>query len=146
MNATAAYRESEVHEADPVHLVVLLYDQLIRDISSAAEAATRSDVITRTQEIDHAMAVIAHLQATLNMQQGDVSSDLARFYEVLRAGLLTAQLQASAELLRKQLTNVMTVREAWVEVERQWRNAQCASTPNKSYSPDSSVGGGDWKA
>lgn len=146
MNATAAYRETEAREGDPVHLVVLLYEQLIRDISSAAEAATRGDVITRTQEIDHAMAIIAHLQATLNMQQGQVASDLARFYGVLRAGLLNAQLQSSAELLQKQLSNVITVREAWVEVERQWRSAQSASSRAAGYAPQPREGGGHWKA
>jgi flagellar protein FliS len=145
MSATANYRELEIRSADPLHLVVLLYDQLIRDISAAAEAATRGDVIARTQEIDHAMAVITHLQATLNTQQGQVASDLVRFYEVVGAGLLNAQLKSSAELLRKQLSNVITVREAWVEVEQKQRKAQSPSRP-APYASDSHTGGGDWKA
>ena len=149
MNATTAYRELEARGTDPLHLVVLLYDQLIRDLNAAADAASRADVVARTHEIDHALAIVGHLEATLNVDQGqDVATNLKRFYAGLRDGLLTAQLQSSAELLRKHMANVITVREAWTEVERQSRTATRAG-PNRSsgYAPGTdSSGHGDWKA
>jgi flagellar protein FliS len=149
MNASTAYRQLEVRGNDPVHLVVLLYDQLIRHLSAAAEAVSRADVVARTHEIDHAMAVVGHLQATLNLDQGrEVAANLRRFYDALRDGLLTAQLQSSADLLRKHIGNVIMVREAWAEVERQGRSTARALSNDRGTYPqsDDSPAGGDWEA
>jgi flagellar protein FliS len=150
MNASTAYRQLEVRESNPVHLVVLLYDQLIRDLRAAADACDRADVPTRTSEIDHAMAVVGQLQATLNMQAGqEVAANLKRFYEILRTHLLTAQLQASGEMLRGQIPAVMEVREGWAEVERQNRPvASVNSADNENFvdGSDSPASGGGWKA
>jgi flagellar protein FliS len=151
MNASTAYRQLEARESNPVHLVVLLYDQLIRDLRAAAEACDRTDIPARTNEIDHALAVLGQLQATLNMQQGqEVASNLKRFYDVLRAHLLTAQIQASGDMLRGQIPAVIEVRDAWAEVERQQRPAAHVSQgdvmgdPVANDSPFPSPGG--WRA
>ena len=49
---------------------------------------------------------------------GEVARNLARFYGLVRAGLIEAQLKQSSSLLEQQISQLVTVHEAWLEVER----------------------------
>ena len=104
--------------ANPVRLTILLYDQLIQDVSRASESLAAGRIEPCAQEIGHAIAVIGYLQATLRHKTGhDVARNLSRFYVMMREKLMEAQVRSSIPILddlRQQLTEV---REAWVQVE-----------------------------
>lgn len=65
-NARTTYRENDVHGSSPVRLVVLLYDQIIQDLTKAAQAIEQNQVELRTKYINHAILVIGHLQSPLD--------------------------------------------------------------------------------
>jgi flagellar protein FliS len=120
MDPIQAYRESEVGGDNPVHLVVLLYDQLLRDLQRALDAFRRQDIEHRCGELDHALVVLAQLQGSLNLDAGgEVAQRLDRFYDLVRENLVRASIEGSAPLLERQWRNILGVREAWLEVERQ---------------------------
>jgi len=122
MNPGLTYREAAVVGASPVGLVVLLYEQVIEDLRRALTAQKNGAIEARTREINHAILVLGHLEATLNQEQGGrVAENLQHFYRQLRAGLTEAQAQQSASLLEKQISLLMQVRDGWLEVERQLR-------------------------
>jgi flagellar protein FliS len=119
MDASFAYRRTDGHSAGPVRRVIMLYEQLIKDLQRALAAMERKDIAARTNELDHALRVVGHLQTTLNLEQGsEVARNLDRYYYALRASLLQAQIRVSPEMLRKQIASVLELREAWVQVER----------------------------
>jgi len=114
-----AYRRSAGHNASPVRLVIILYEQLIKDLRRALSAMERNDIETRTREVDHALLVLARLQGTLDKERGGkVSDNLNQFYDLLRHTLLTAPMKGTPQILSKQISNLLQLREAWVEVER----------------------------
>jgi len=118
-DVTSAYRLSAGHNASPVKLIVILYEQLIKDLRRAVGAMEKKDVEARSREIDHALIVLARLQGTLNKAQGgEISRGLDHFYHLLRSSLLTAQVRNIPEMLNKQIKNLLQLREAWVEVDR----------------------------
>jgi flagellar protein FliS len=119
MDAKSSYRETAVRGASPVRLVICLYEQAIEDLRRAVVAQERGDIEARTSGINHALMVVAQLQGSLDMQRGgEVARNLARFYGVVRTGLLEAQTQQSTRLLAQQIAQLATVHEAWLEVER----------------------------
>ena len=119
MDANLLYRETAVRGASKVGLVVLLYEQIIRDLNKALKAMDNHDVERRTQAINHAIAVIGHLQSTLDLDvKAPVVSELARIYTLVRSRLVEAQARASQSILREQIACLLEVREAWVEVDR----------------------------
>jgi flagellar protein FliS len=119
MDPRQSYREAAVRGASPVRLVILLYEQAVEDLRRALSAHGRGDIEQRTREIDHAILVLGHLQATLDKNQGGrVAEDLGRFYDQVRAGLVEAQFKQSAAALELQISHLMLVRDAWCEVER----------------------------
>jgi|SRR5579863_3761576 flagellar protein FliS len=131
-NARNAYREANVRGATAVRLVVLLYEQTVQDLTQAAQAMDENNIELRTSRINHALEVIGRLQGTLDLERGgQVARNLLAFYEALRANLWKAQLFVSKETLLQQITDLLTLREAWAEVDR----AQSAASVAKSVSP-----------
>lgn len=118
-NARTAYRENEVRGATAARLVVLLYEQIIQDLTQAAQSIEQNDIMLRTKLINHAILVIGHLQSPLDFDQGGkVARDLEHFYNVLRQNLVQVQFFPSKAGIRQLITDVLAVREAWIEVER----------------------------
>jgi flagellar protein FliS len=119
MNPGLSYREASVAGANPVRLVILLYEQATADLHRALAAQNAGHIEQRTREINHALLVLGHLQATLDKEQGGkVAANLERFYEQIKAGLVEAQCKQSAALLERQISLLMHVQEAWRDVER----------------------------
>jgi len=128
------YREAAVAGASPVRLVILLYEQAIEDLRRALAAQQKGAIEARTREINHAILVLGHLEATLDKGQGGrVAENLQNFYQQLRAGLTEAQARQSSSLLEKQISLLIEVRDGWLEVERQLRAARVQSeAPNRT--------------
>jgi flagellar secretion chaperone FliS len=119
VDARISYREAAVRGASPVRLVICLYEQAIEDLRQAVVALEKGDIELRTRKINHAITVIGQLQGTLDMERGgEVARNLERFYGVIRSGLVQAQLKQSARVLEQQISQLVLVYEAWIEVER----------------------------
>jgi flagellar protein FliS len=128
MDPESAYREAAVRGASQVRLVIFLYEQVIHDLQRAAVAMEHGDIELRTKEINHAVTVIGHLQGTLDRERGGrVGRDLERFYRMARTRLMEAQVLVSREILNQQISDLLSLREAWVEVDRMTLNS--SSTP-----------------
>lgn len=134
MDPASAYRRTAGHSASPVHLVVMLYEQIVKDLGRAITALDNHDIPGRTREIDHALRVVGQLQGTLDMERGgDVARDLEGFYFMLRTRILDAQICASAEILRQQIAHLLLLRGAWTEVDQALANA---TAPPQRFSFD----------
>ena len=118
-NVPKAYREADVRGAGAVRLVVLLYEQIIRDLTQAAQAIEQNDIELRTKCINHAILVVAYLQSPLDFDKGGkVAKDLDQFYNSLRQSLMQVQFFPSKTGMNQLITDALAVREAWSEVER----------------------------
>jgi len=118
LNPKSIYRQTAIAGASPVRLVILLYEQMIQDLTRAVQAIERNQIERRTREINHALTVLGYLQSTLDMERGrDVARTLVRFYSSIRAGLFRAHAQASKQVLGDQIACLLQVREAWLQVE-----------------------------
>jgi len=149
-NARSAYRENDVRGATAVRLVVLLYEQLVQDLHQALDALEKNDVEIRTRRINHAILVIGHLQSPLDFANGgQVAQDLNKFYDVLRQNLMQVQFHPSKSGIYQQITDVLTLREAWVEVERAEKPSVALAAnavPSDGAGRDSNSVRVDWKA
>lgn len=150
IDATSIYRKSVGQSATPIRLVILLYEQLAEDLRRAAAAFDQRDVEARTNHLSHALEVVGELQGALDMQAGqDVARNLSDFYHTLRESLLQVQLHSNRRLLERQIANVLSVREAWVEVERSNTGAPPIPEAQQQPSRTENVAGtprADWRA
>ena len=119
MNIQQSYREATVQGANPVQLVIRLYEQIVEDLRQVAIAIEKKEIPRRTKRIKHAILVIGHLQSTLDFANGGkVAKDLDHFYNVLRQSLLQVQFFPSEPSVNQLITDVLAVRAAWIEVEQ----------------------------
>src|SRR5438270_3244694 len=120
MNPKRAYQEAAISGATPVRLTILLYDQIMQDVSRAAGALSDAQIEKCAQEIGHAVAVIGYLQATLRHKNNgarDIAANLVRFYTMLREKLMEAQVRSSRQILAELQQQLTEVRDAWIKVE-----------------------------
>jgi flagellar biosynthetic protein FliS len=114
-----AYRETAARGATALRLVIMLYEQLIQDLTKAAQAIDKNDIESRANCINHAVLVIAYLQSPLDFANGGkVARELEKFYNALRQNLVQVQFFPTKAGINQLITDVLAVREAWIEVER----------------------------
>jgi flagellar biosynthetic protein FliS len=148
-NARTTYRENEVRGASRLRLVVLLYEQMVQDLTQAAQAIEQNDVELRTKRINHAILVIGHLQSPLDFANGGkVAKDLDLFYNALRQNMVQVQFFPSKAGIRQLITDVMAVRETWIEVERAEKSSVTTAVgmvPSGATDLESEPAHRDWK-
>ena len=119
-DAARNYREEGVRGASAVGLIVILYQEVHRSILKAQQALQQGQIERRTLELSHAVAVIGHLQGTLDFQKGgDVARKLSRFYDVARAKILEANILSNKEILDWLSREFSEHIEAWQTVDRE---------------------------
>lgn len=135
MDIQQSYREATVQGANPVALVVRLYEQMIEDLRQVSKAIDNKDIRLRTQRIKHVILVIGHLQSSLDFDRGGkVARDLENFYDVLRQNLIYLQVNPTKRGVTQLITDLLAVREAWIEVERAENPSVAACAPIVSSS------------
>jgi flagellar protein FliS len=112
----AAYRRGEVLSATPGQLVVLLYDGARRFMRQATTAMRQREIERAHNALRRAERIIAHLDGTLDYEQGELPQRLHSIYVfclahlgAARVGLDPVKVEEVAELLGE-------LREAWSQV------------------------------
>ena len=118
MNAQQLYREGGVLGASAVQLVIRLYEKMIDDLRRASDAIEKNDIPLRTDRTKHALLILGHLESSLDFEKGGkVARDLQLLYKNLRSRLLHLQFHPSKPQVSQIITDLLSVRSAWVKVE-----------------------------
>jgi flagellar secretion chaperone FliS len=149
INIQQSYREATVRGASPVGLVVRLYEQLIEDLRQASMAIEQNDIERRSNRIKHAILIIGYLQSPLDFAQGGkVAQDLNHFYNALRQNVVWVQFHPSKRTVTQLITDLLAVREAWIQVERsEYPSVTTAAraVPSGAAALESDHAGMDWQ-
>jgi flagellar protein FliS len=119
VDARQVYQDSSIRGANPIELVVLLYDAAIADMRLALTAMQTSDIESRATRISHALMILQQLQGTLDFERGGgAARQFEQFYNLTRAKVLEAQMRGSPELMQQQIRSMSEVRDCWLEARR----------------------------
>jgi flagellar protein FliS len=136
------YQDAAVRGANPIELVIVLYDAAIEDLRRALAAMKVSDIETRGAQIGHALLVLQQLQGTLDFERGGASAkQFEQFYNLVRAKLLEAQLRGSLDLMQQQIRYMSEVRDCWVQAKRMLQPRAGAVAAAMATSGNSEEGG-----
>ena len=112
-----AYRRTVATSSSPLELVVRLYDGAIAFVIEARDGIARKDVHVRTRAVSRALAIIAELQNTLNIQEGgDVAAELDRLYTYMGTRLLDVTAKADDNAAAEVQKLLSTLREGWSQI------------------------------
>jgi len=124
-----AYRQAAIREADPIDLVIALYDILAKDLRDAITAMEAREVETRTAKLKHGLLALHQLQAATDQEAGEVARGLSTLYSTMRGKIMEAQIKQDPEILREQLNRVLQLRSAWAQVNQCQPPASPAGVP-----------------
>jgi flagellar protein FliS len=124
-DAARAYRESAVRGASPVGLIVILYEEIIHSMRKAERAVLSGNIEERTRSLNHALAVVGHLQGILNFEKGgQVARDLSSFYDLARTKILDANMKTDSAAIEWVVTQCSMIKQAWVLVDLELSSKQ----------------------
>ena len=111
-----AYRRGAVLSAGPAQLVVILYDGARRFLRQAMAAMEAGDVERAHVTLRHGEMIIAHLNGTLDLDQGDVALRLRSLYEFSLHHLNAARMAKNPAMIAEVSDLLGELREAWAQV------------------------------
>lgn len=114
------YRQVQVRTADPLELVLLLYDGLVRFLNEAEGAIAKRQVERAGTALIKAQRILEELHLALDPKQGDFADGLAGLYSFFIQQLEQANIRKDPAPVRTVVTAVRDLRDAW-------RTASCSA-------------------
>jgi flagellar protein FliS len=118
-----SYQRSQVHHADPVQLIVLLYDGALMRLAEAKQRFGERNYLQGQLAVTKAQAIVNELLKSLNLEEGkEVAANLLELYRYLHNLLVKAVLESRTDLLDEASRILSDLREAWGEVANQCKD------------------------
>ena len=116
-NPAHKYREIAVKTANPLQLVVMLYDAAITCMQEAQAHVHNKNISGRARAINKCISIISELQSCLDRKAGgEIASSLNRLYDYMKRRIFTANVEQSAQPLMEVEGLLGNLRSAWTEL------------------------------
>jgi flagellar secretion chaperone FliS len=124
------YLEVGVRTANPIQLIVILYDAAICSLREAREYIERKDIENRSRSVNKCISIISELQSSLNLKNGGTIADsLNRLYTYMKGRIFTANAQQNPQPLEEIESLLENLRSAWRTIAEQTREGAEISKP-----------------
>ena len=118
-NGSSVYKEISVNTASPGKLVVMLYEGAIRFLKQAEDDIRKKDFANKSQSVDRAVAIIQHLQGTLDLDKGGkIAFDLDRLYTYICSRIFDGSVKLDNRALEEAIQLLTTLLSGWEEIAR----------------------------
>lgn len=118
------YKEMQVRGANPLELVLLLYDGAITFLQSARQCIDQGDIEGRVNHINRASDIVSELRASLNFAEGkDVATGLNLFYLYINQRMVEANVRQSQTILDEVIHLLREVKASWMQVLTAQKNS-----------------------
>lgn len=119
LNPLNAYRETNIKTASQGKLVIMLYEEAVRQMQIAVKEleaeAPKLDVINNS--IIKAQDIITELMVSLDFEKGgEIANNLYSLYVFFNQQLMQANVQKNAEIITPILDMVKDLKDAWSQV------------------------------
>jgi flagellar secretion chaperone FliS len=121
------YMEDGVATATPVHLVVMLFDRLSRDLVEGAEAIEARDTVRAHEALTHAQDILMALLGALDTDRWEHANALKGLYVWVVNELISANVLKDRDRVDSCRAVIEPLRDAWSEAETRFK-ADAATT------------------
>ncbi len=120
-NPYQRYRQVTVETASVAELVTLLYRRAIQLLSDAEAAISSRDVPRAHERLVAAQEIVAELMASLNLDAGELATQLWLIYDYVQRRLVEANLRKDAAIVSEVRELLSPLLEAWETIATQER-------------------------
>jgi flagellar secretion chaperone FliS len=113
---TAAYQQQSILTATPGKLVVMLYDGAVRFLKQAAAAMRDERRAQADERLRRADAIIEELQLTLDLEAGEIASNLQGIYVFSRRHLNEARVERDPAKVDQVAGLLSELRGSWAQI------------------------------
>jgi flagellar secretion chaperone FliS len=107
------YVGDSVTTASPARLVTMLYDRLVRDLTTAEAALDAGDLEAASNNLIHAQEIVWELAAGLDPTKWSGGPALAALYQFILKELLEANVKKDVDKVASVRDLVEPLRDAW---------------------------------
>jgi len=124
MNPAEVYLQNMVENANPIRLVIMLYDKAISSLEEAMDAIREglddvNRVKSKAENLTRVTDILIVLRSSLDEEKGkDMAKNLDEIYDILINESVRANMTNDVELMEKIKRILEELREAWEEAER----------------------------
>lgn len=130
-----AYQSASAAGATQIGLLKLVYDRLVQDFRSAAEAVRGHNIGARCNASNHALLLLGHLESwDLYSDVPQLAISLAQFYAMLRTRTIQLQHSGAPADFEQLASLVMNTRVAWDRKEAEL-NERLILNPESDTTP-----------
>jgi flagellar secretion chaperone FliS len=131
-NSANRYREVAISTANPLQLVIMLYDAAICSIQEAQGHINKKDIAARSRSVNKCIAIISELQSCLNLRAGgEIANSLDRLYDYMKRRIFTANVQQSCQPLVEVEALLENLSSAWKQIAGQATRADASTNAQK---------------
>ena len=117
--AIHTYQTTRIRTSPRGHLVVMLYDIIIKVLNGAVENIIQQRYDEANRKIYRAQNVLSELLAYLDIEEGgEISISLCRLYKFFKSQLREASRSHDKEKIKHMIKQTKELRSAWHEVNK----------------------------
>lgn len=131
------YKNSQILNASPEQILIMLYDGAIRFCREAQTAMEEGDLRRQAERISRAMAIVSEFSNTLDHQTGgEIAENLDALYAFMNRELVRANLEKDPTGVKTVENLLSGLRETWMEAIEVNRKAAAPVTPAQPAAGD----------
>ena len=128
-NASSTYKETKIKTASQGQLIIMLYDEAIRQLNLAVEQLEQTKIQkkahSKIEQISKAVMkaeeIITELMVSLDFEQGgEISKNLFSLYSWFNRELLEANIAQNPDRIRKVKEMLGELRNSWFEIAQKY--------------------------
>jgi flagellar protein FliS len=108
--------DAQAEHATAHHLTLMLLDGAIENMGVANQAITHSNFELKGNKLSRAIAIINGLRDCLDLEQGEIATNLDELYEYMVERLFQANYTSDQATISEVRSLLQNVREAWVQI------------------------------
>jgi flagellar protein FliS len=119
-DAYQKYREQEVNMANPVALIVMLYNGCIKQLKLAQIAIDKKNYEDVNDRLKKAQNIVSELAGSLDFNYS-ISKELLALYDFMLREIIRINVSKDGEKINPLIRMLSGLRDSWVQVEKTCR-------------------------
>lgn len=125
VNAYERYRQQGIMTASPVDLVVMLYDECIKQLRLADTALGKKNYSDANTSLKRSQDILVELINSLDFKF-EIAKNLMNIYEFMIREIVDINIRKDASGIKPIVELLESLREAWAQIRKQ-QPARCLS-------------------
>ena len=111
--AAQTYQRRRIETADPIGLIVSVLELACENLAKARKAMRAGDAAAKGRAIARVSRALALLQSSLDMDQGDIATNLDRLYIYMQQRIVFVHLHNNDDALKEIAGHLAELTAAW---------------------------------